>query len=367
MEPADPGPSSELSGDQILPPREEASVSARAAGSTQSERPLEVGAHGQPSSPQQLSSPQQPSQQPLPPADPDAPSMGPGLSALLGFGVAALACFGLGWLGYQLVTRLGPQPAGPLPEEALTTAPSGGAGSATVPAPSLPPPDGSSGAGPGVLQGSALASVPCLAGGIQERQAPADPSNYGPRQAADWQGRPVPSSPALIVLHETVVDEATTLNLFRRRHDNDGHQASYHVLIGRDGERIRVVDDSQRAFGAGDSQFEGLAQQLKPGLAPSINNIALHVSLVSPPDGADGEARAHRGYTAAQYRSLATQIALWQARYGIPGSRVVTHQEVDRSGSRRDPRSFDWSALGRDLVSQWTSCGGSGQLADLGR
>jgi N-acetyl-anhydromuramyl-L-alanine amidase AmpD len=307
-----------------------------------------------------------PREQPLP-----AP-IAPGLSALFGFAVAAVSCVALGWLGYQLVTRLGPQSGGPLPEEALTPVP--GAGSVSAEGTLQP------GGGKRAQEGPAAAgswsapdrpalrvSLQCLAGGRSEQSSPADPSNYGTRQAGDWQGRPVPHTPALIVLHETVVGESSALELFRRSHADDGQQASYHVLIGRDGRRIRVVDDGQRAFGAGDSAFQGLSVQLRPGLRPSVNNIALHVSLVSPPDGADGEARGHSGYTREQYRSLASQIALWQARHGLPASRVVTHQEVDRSGSRRDPRSFDWRVLGRDLRQQWQDCGGSSQLADLGR
>lgn len=215
--------------------------------------------------------------------------------------------------------------------------------------------------------GSALLSLQCLSDGHVEREAPADPSNYGPRLAADWQGRPVRHTPALIVLHETVVDEATALNLFRRTHNNDGQQASYHVLISRDGSRIRVVPDAERAFGAGDSDFQNMAVQLKPGLLPSVNNIALHVSLVSPSDGADGERSSHSGYTPEQYRSLASQIAQWQALYAIQPSLVVTHEEVDRSGTRRDPRSFDWRSLSQDLRNRWLACGGSAPIADLGR
>jgi len=211
-------------------------------------------------------------------------------------------------------------------------------------------------------------SFACPSGGEGEQASLADPTSYGPRLASDWQGRPVvPQAPALIVLHETVVDEASALALFRRNHSDDGQQASYHVLIGRDGRRIRVVPDGARAFGAGDSDFQGMAVQLKPDLQPSVNNIALHVSLVSPPDGADGERRGHSGYTEAQYRSLASQIALWQARYGIQATLVLTHQEVDRSGSRRDPRSFEWRRLGQDLQSRWLACGGSALTADLGR
>jgi len=215
--------------------------------------------------------------------------------------------------------------------------------------------------------GGSMLSMACLTGGESEQAAPADPSNYGPRLSADWQGRPVNKKPALIVLHETVVDEAAALALFRSPHSSDGQQASYHVLIGRDGRRIRVVPDEERAFGAGDSDFQGLGLQLKQGLRPSVNNIALHVSLVSPPDGSDGERRDHSGYTQAQYQSLASQIALWQALYGIQPQAVVTHQEVDRSGTRRDPRSFDWGSLSQDLRSRWLACGGSAQIANPGR
>ena len=200
-----------------------------------------------------------------------------------------------------------------------------------------------------------------------ELRALADPSNYGPRLPADWTGRPVANRPSLIVLHETVVDESTALALFRSPNNSDARQASYHVLIGRDGRRIRVVPDSERAYGAGDSDFSGMAVQLKPGLPPSLNNIALHVSLVSPPDGGDGERRQHSGYTDEQYRSLASQIAQWKLLYGIGPGFVVTHQEVDRSGSRRDPRSFSWAQLSNDLGSRWLACGGSPMPSDLGR
>jgi N-acetyl-anhydromuramyl-L-alanine amidase AmpD len=293
-----------------------------------------------------------------------------GAGSLLGLAAAAAACVAMGWLGYQLALGLGRSPADPGLQDVLAASPSGasgGAASAPQGAGRVSSQQAVSSGGTAANRTAPLASLQCLGGGQTEIAAPADPSNYGPRLAQDWQGRAVPNSPALIVLHETVVDEASALNLFRRRNSDDGQQASYHVLIGRDGRRLRLVADQQRAFGAGDSGFEGLAVQLKPGLKPSVNNIALHVSLVSPSDDADGEAQGHSGYTPEQYRSLASQIALWQARWGIPASRVVTHQEVDRSGSRRDPRSFDWAALGRDLRQQWLACGGSGQLADLRR
>ncbi|MEB3199084.1 MAG: peptidoglycan recognition family protein [Synechococcaceae cyanobacterium] len=211
------------------------------------------------------------------------------------------------------------------------------------------------------------AVLQCLASTQRETQAPADPTNYGPRLTRDWRGLPVPHAPSIIVLHETVVDETTALNLFRRRHDSDAHQASYHVLIARDGRRIRVVPDAMRAFGAGDSALNGFAVQLKQGVKPSINNVALHVSLVSPADGVDGERSAHSGYTAEQYRSLADLLAYWQVSYAISPTSVVTHQEVDRSGSRKDPRSFEWGRLRKDLQVRSLACGATPLLADLRR
>lgn len=196
----------------------------------------------------------------------------------------------------------------------------------------------------------------CLAAVAPEQLRPAASSNYGRREPLDWKGQPVEASPSLIVLHETVVDESTTLELFSRHNASDDQQASYHVLIAEDGRRLRVVDDSQRAFGAGDSVFNGQAVKLKPDAAPSVNNFALHVSLVTPVDGRDGEARSHSGYTKSQYRSLAAQVAYWMRQYGIKPAAITTHAQIDRSGTRRDPRSIDIGRLSQSLSEVIRNC-----------
>lgn len=188
---------------------------------------------------------------------------------------------------------------------------------------------------------------------IEER---ADQSNYGKRLNRDAWGRSISAKPQLIVLHETVISEKQTIDLFKTAHPDDSQQASYHLLIGRDGRRIRIVPDAQRAFGAGMSAFGDATQRTKPGSVGSINNISLHVSLVSPVDGRD-DRDSHAGYTDAQYRTLAGQVLLWQARYGIPFSRVTTHAAVDRSRSRYDPRSFNWDKF-KNYYNQFsTVCG----------
>jgi N-acetylmuramoyl-L-alanine amidase len=169
----------------------------------------------------------------------------------------------------------------------------------------------------------------------------ADPTNYGKRVSVDKSGNPVHSRPLFVVFHETVSSEEKTLNYFRTPHLNDADQASYHMLISRNGKRIRIVDDTLRAFGAGQSSFRNFTVKLSPEGAGSLNNVALHIGLVSPTDG-QGDDDNHSGYTNEQYRSLALQTLSWQLRHQIPSNRITTHKAIDQSGTRRDPRSFDW-------------------------
>lgn len=189
-----------------------------------------------------------------------------------------------------------------------------------------------------------------------EVATPADPTNYGERQRRDVDGRGVPHQPQLIVLHETVVGEADTLKLFRTPHPRDEDQASYHLLINSSGDRLRLVPDEKRAYGAGMSAWGDMSVRIRPTSVGSINNVALHLSLVTPPDGR-GDTPAHSGYTPAQYRAAAAQVLLWQARWGIPLNRLTTHAAVDRSRSRTDPRAFRWSRFEQAWKAAATTCG----------
>lgn len=173
----------------------------------------------------------------------------------------------------------------------------------------------------------------------REEIVPADPTNYGPRYLTDIYGNPA-TYPLIIVLHETVGSASSAINLFRTPHLRDADQVSYHSLIRQDGTIVHLVHPQMRAFGAGNSVFNGPSGaetvQTNPEFPPSVNNFAFHVSLETPSDGR-GNQRGHSGYTSAQYQSLAWLVA----RLPVPDNRITTHQAVDRSGSRRDPRSFD--------------------------
>lgn len=170
-----------------------------------------------------------------------------------------------------------------------------------------------------------------------EKVALAHPSNFGERFQKDITGQSAARVP-IVVLHETVLEGWKTVKLFQTARSRG--QASYHALVKLDGTIYYLVPPDKRAFGAGDSIYNGTrgpeTTRTTRTYPPSVNNFAYHVSLESPPDGLHN-GNTHSGYTDAQYSSLAWLIS----KTGIPEDRITTHQGVDRSGSRRDPRSFD--------------------------
>ncbi|MFN5695828.1 MAG: N-acetylmuramoyl-L-alanine amidase [Cyanobacteriota bacterium] len=176
-----------------------------------------------------------------------------------------------------------------------------------------------------------------------------DPTNYGERYRRDAYGNPVDPTPRVIVLHETVYGLNSAINTFVTPHPRDDDQVSYHTLIGQKGEVVRVLDPARRAFGAGNSAFNGRWVVTNPRVGGSINNFALHLSLETPIDGEDEE-QGHSGYTSSQYDAMAVVLADWMRRYSIPADHITTHRHVDLAAERADPRSFDWNQLQQRLL-----------------
>jgi len=182
-----------------------------------------------------------------------------------------------------------------------------------------------------------------------------DPTNFGERFRRDAFGRAVDPTPRLVVLHETVYGLNSAIHTFRTPHPNDGDQVSYHALIGEDGRVIQLLDPSKRAFGAGNSAFNGQWVVTNPKVGGSVNNFALHVSLETPLDGENDNA-GHSGYSSAQYDALAALLADWMGRYPITLETITTHRAVDLGGERADPRSFNWQALQERLQNLGLLC-----------
>lgn len=111
------------------------------------------------------------------------------------------------------------------------------------------------------------------------------------------------------MLHKTVISAANTVKLFAAPHPRDADQASYHLLVDRSGQRLQIVPDAGWPFGAGMAAFGHFTVRIRPGSVGALNNVALHLSLATPPDGR-GEGDGHSGYTPQQYRSAAAQELL---------------------------------------------------------
>lgn len=117
-----------------------------------------------------------------------------------------------------------------------------------------------------------------------------------------------------VVLHETVGTADSAISWMQ----NPQSRVSYHYIVRRDGEVVNLVHPGNTAFGA-----------------HGANDGSLHISLETPDDGR-GNQPEHSGYTPQQYESLArlmNQNNLWDYE-------ITTHESVDTTGERVDPRSF---------------------------
>ena len=182
-----------------------------------------------------------------------------------------------------------------------------------------------------------------------------DPTNFGERYDKDAYGRVIDATPRVVVLHETVYSLSSALNTFMTPHPRDENQVSYHTLVGQDGRVLDLVDPLSRAYGAGFSAFLGEWAITNRKLKGSINNFALHLSLETPPSGANAN-RSHVGYTSKQYDALALVLSGWIRSFNLPPAAITTHRHVDLGGERDDPRSFDWSKLQTRLAALGDLC-----------
>jgi len=271
------------------------------------------------------------------------------MTAVVGF--SCLSFGGLAWLGQELGWyRSGPQATQLL--DLLQSPPPEPAAARSAPRPPL------------LISWHSPLAQPCpvvdprlrrhlrqLATGLPGRttRIRTDPSNYGERQRQDAYGNRVDPTPRVVVLHETVYGIQSAISTFLTTHPNDADQVSYHTLVGLDGQVVQVLDPSRRAYGAGNSAFQGEWVITNPKVGGSINNFALHLSLETPLDGEDADP-SHSGYSQAQYDAVALVLAAWMRQFPIPWQNITTHRHVDLGGERADPRSFDWQALQTRLL-----------------
>lgn len=159
--------------------------------------------------------------------------------------------------------------------------------------------------------------------------------------------RPAGMTPDLIVIHSIslppgefggpYIEALFTNTLDPAAHpyfcDIHTRQLSAHVLIRRDGSLIQFVSFEQRAWHAGESQFQGRAR---------CNDFSIGIEL----EGCDDQP-----YEDMQYTALGTLIRSLMARYsGITPERITGHSDI-APGRKTDPGpGFDWPHLHRLLA-----------------
>lgn len=115
----------------------------------------------------------------------------------------------------------------------------------------------------------------------------------------------------------------------------EGMKVSSHLLIRRDGEVVQYVPFHERAWHAGQSNWQGRER---------CNDFSIGIELEGMDDAP---------YEAAQYRELARVIlALCAAYPTLSLDRIVGHSDV-APGRKTDPgESFDWPRL-RAMLKAW--------------
>lgn len=130
----------------------------------------------------------------------------------------------------------------------------------------------------------------------------------------------------MIVLHSTRggqvegVEAQATINWFM----NPESAASAHLLITRNGEIIRFVDDYDQAWASG--QY--------------LNMRSLQVEMEQPDNDTP--------FTDAQMASVATAVRYWMQKHNIAIDHVVGHDQTEQGQAygKSDPgKMFDWGVL----------------------
>jgi N-acetylmuramoyl-L-alanine amidase len=134
----------------------------------------------------------------------------------------------------------------------------------------------------------------------------------------------------MIVLHYTGMKDAASA--IARLSDATA-QVSSHYLINEDGQIVRLVDESRRAWHAGKSHWRGI---------DDVNSASIGIEIVNP-----GHEFGYRPFTEAQYQALMPLMADLVDRYGITRGNIVGHSDVAPARKGDPGELFDWERLAK--------------------
>lgn len=166
------------------------------------------------------------------------------------------------------------------------------------------------------------------------------PLPRGQADGAHWQPSPNfdQRRPNFVILHQTSNDKAATalatLTDPRRR-------VSAHYLIGRDGALVQLVDESARAWHAGESWWGGMSD---------LNSASIGIELDNTGD---------EPFAEPQILALLALLDDLRSRHRIPAANILGHGDV-APGRKVDPsRWFPWQRLAQRGFGLWCDAPGS--------
>ena len=143
-----------------------------------------------------------------------------------------------------------------------------------------------------------------------------------------------PRRPVLIVIHATE-QHSVRESLLTLRTANSGGPVSAHYLVGRDGARYQLVDDTQRAWHAGPGRW---------GTITDVNSASIGIELDN-----DGESP----FPPAQIASLLRLLEDLCARLDIPRTQIVGHADFAPTRKRDPGFRFPWKQLADAGFGAW--------------
>ena len=140
--------------------------------------------------------------------------------------------------------------------------------------------------------------------------------------------------PNLIVIHFTEQGSVQeSLDTLRNR--NSGGPVSAHYLIGRDGKRYQLVSDERRAWQAGAGSW---------GMITDVNSVSIGIELDN-----DG----HTPFADAQIQSLLVLLGDLCARWHIPRTSIIGHQDLAPTRKTDPGPLFPWQRLAEAGFGRW--------------
>jgi N-acetylmuramoyl-L-alanine amidase len=152
--------------------------------------------------------------------------------------------------------------------------------------------------------------------------------NFIETPSPNFDERELPVS--MLVLHYTGMQDAASA--IARLSDPQA-KVSCHYLVSEDGQVLRMVDETKRAWHAGRSFWRGVTD---------VNSASVGIEIVNP-----GHEFGYRPFPDEQMAALIPLVSDIVKRHDIPRANVVGHSDIAPDRKQDPGELFDWGRLAK--------------------